>query len=116
MIITIKHFQVEAIIGILEHERTAKQRIIVDSKIWYDSNHVSLIHGFLDYVSVLQHIQILLCEKHYTVLECALQDIAYQSFLSFPSITKITLKIQKPDIYKNCLIGVKQTFKRDEIL
>ena len=53
--------------------------------------------------------------KHYGLLEEALKDIAVTCFNFFHGIISITLSIEKPDILKNCRVGVKAKFTRSSL-
>jgi len=81
--IYIKDFKIDVIIGILDKERKNKQKIIVNAEIEYD-----LDEHFLDYVQALEVIKNLLEYKKYEIIS-------------------IKLKIDKPEVFKNTLLGVE---------
>ncbi|WP_181882321.1 dihydroneopterin aldolase [Helicobacter didelphidarum] len=141
MIIEIKNLSLQAIIGILPHERKQEQNIIVDSKIWYNctltrekdryTNNRSIqdntISGtempqyhnvsqqdFLDYTIVINHIKNMLIQNKYGLIEVALHEILHKSFVQFDKIYKMTLRITKPDIYQDCVVSVTQSRNRKQ--
>ncbi len=100
--IYIKDLKIDVIIGILDKERKNKQKIIVNAEIEYD-----LDEHFLDYVQAVEAIKNLLEYKKYDTLENAISGISKALKLDFPEIISIKLKIDKPEIFKNTLIGVE---------
>ncbi len=100
--ILIKELSLEVIIGILEQERKNRQKIILNASIEYDMDE-----HFLDYTQVVEAIINLLEYKMYGTLEDALEGITKALKLDFPEIKSIKMDISKPNIYKNCQIGVE---------
>ncbi len=100
--VIIKDLTLDIIIGVLEHERKNRQKIILNAVIEYDkSKH------FLDYTHVVEAIVNLLEYKMYDTLENALSGICKALKLDFPEIRTVKMSISKPEIYKNCLVGVE---------
>ena len=100
--INIKDLTLEVIIGVLEEERKNRQKIILNASIDYDmDNH------FLDYTHVVEAITNLLEYKMYDTLENALSGICKALKVDFPEIKSIKMSISKPEVYKNCLVGVE---------
>ena len=100
--IYIKDLTLEVIIGVLEEERKNRQKIILNATIDYDMDE-----HFLDYTHVVEAIVNLLEYKMYDTLENALSGICKALKIDFPEIKSIKMSIAKPDIYKNCIIGVE---------
>ena len=100
--INIKDLTLEVIIGVLEHERKGRQRVIINATIEYDMKE-----HFLDYTQVVEVVANLLEYKMYDTLENALEGICRALKLDFPEIKGIKMGIAKPEIYKNCLIEVE---------
>ena len=100
--INIKDLTLEVIIGVLESERKNRQKIILNATIEYDMDE-----HFLDYTQVVGAIVNLLEYKMYDTLENALNGICKALKVDFPEIKSIKMSISKPEIYKNCLVGVE---------
>ncbi len=100
--VLIENLTLEVIIGILDHERKKAQKVIVDAKIEYDKNEF-----FLDYVQVVEAIENLLKYKKYETIENAVENICKALKLDFPEIVSIKLRIYKPEVFKNALVGVE---------
>ena len=92
--ILIQNLCVEAIIGIFPQERESPQKVLVNANISYEKQN-----AYLDYVALASHIAKCLKERKYDLLENALDDIISSLKDSYPSITKINLTLQKPDIF-----------------
>ena len=107
--ILIQNLCVEAVIGILPRERENPQTVLVNANISYDKDRQN---GYLDYVALAQHIAKCLKKRKYDLLENALDDIIASLKDSYPSISKIDLSLQKPDIFaKNAYADFSQTAK-----
>lgn len=100
--VNIKDLTLEVIIGVLESERKNRQKIILNATIEYD-----LDEHFLDYTQAVEAIINLLEYKMYDTLENALSGICKALKLDFPEIRTIKMGISKPQVYKNCLVGVE---------
>jgi dihydroneopterin aldolase len=100
--VNIKDLTLEVIIGVLENERKNRQKIVLNAVIEYD-----LDEHFLDYTQAVEAIVNLLEYKMYDTLENALTNICKALKLDFPEIKTIKMSIAKPQIYKNCLVGVE---------
>ncbi|WP_331775302.1 dihydroneopterin aldolase [Sulfurospirillum sp. 1612] len=101
MTIFIKNFEFDAILGLLDTERHTKQRIIVDAKIHYQYSN----SNFIDYSQVTKIIQETIMRRKFLLIEEALEEIITILSNEFPKIEKIKLKISKPDIISNCVVG-----------
>ncbi len=108
--IYIRDLKLNVVIGILENERKSKQKIIVNCQIEYDLNE-----HFLDYVQSVEAITNLLEYKKYKTLESALSGICKALKSDFPEIVSIKLKIDKPEVFKNTLVGVEVVKKYSDI-
>jgi len=109
MKIFIKKLTCEAILGIAELERTQTQRIMIDVKINYNFNSKL----FIDYAEVAKSVQNMMQKEKFLLIEDALEHITDALKHKFPAIKQIKLKISKPDILKNCIVGakIKKNFK-----
>ncbi|MGX3044864.1 dihydroneopterin aldolase [Helicobacter sp. T3_23-1056] len=105
--ILIQNLCVEAIIGIFSRERKSPQKVLVNANIRYEKQS-----AYLDYVALASHIAKCLKKRKYDLLENALDDIIASLKDSYPSITKIDLALQKPDIFaKNIYADSSQNAK-----
>jgi dihydroneopterin aldolase len=100
----IEDLKVSAIIGILDFERENEQNIIINVQIEYlkDGDH------FVNYKYVAETIESNLKKRKYGLIEDALKDIMIRIKEDYPTISSIRMKISKPDIIKNCLVGVER--------
>ncbi|OQX58017.1 MAG: hypothetical protein B5M52_06170 [Helicobacteraceae bacterium 4484_230] len=103
MIITIDELTFECIIGILDAERTTKQKVIVKAEIDYDYED-----GFIDYALVTEHIKNSMKEHKFKLIEEAILSLQTSLKTSFASINSLNLTIYKPDILPDCRIGITQ--------
>jgi dihydroneopterin aldolase len=103
MTIHIQSLQIETIIGILKHERTQKQKIILDCTIDYEK-------GFIDYAKVVEFFQKTIQEKEFGLIEDALDFLGKNLFINYPNIKNMEIKIVKPEILKGCKVGVSKKF------
>ncbi len=102
MTIHIEALTTDAIIGILDFERSSKQKVIIETKINYNYTE----NQFIDYAMVIKDIEKSLYEKEYGLLENALSDISRVLFENYSQIESLYLKISKPDIIKNATISL----------
>ena len=101
--IYIEDLQVDAVIGILEKERSDPQRLIVNVVIEYirESDY------FINYAHVAELIEERLQMRKYGLLEDAIKDIMLHLKEDYLPIKSIKMKISKPDILENCIVGVE---------
>ena len=111
MTIHIEGLMLDTIIGILDFERTSKQKVVVETKI----NYFYAKEQFIDYSIVINLIETLLKDREYKLIEDALDDIGERLLESFPQIVSLFLKISKPDIIRNASVGVSKEWKYDKI-
>jgi len=104
MTILIENLELDVIIGILDFERNSKQKVIVETKINY--NYAN--NYFIDYTEVVSLIENLLEGRKYYLLEEAILDIGENILSKYPQIVSLYLKISKPDIVKNGVVGVSK--------
>jgi len=100
MTIRIEALEFEAVLGILEKERTTPQRILVDAVITYTYTPES----FLDYAQVARSIESLVKERKFRLVEEALETLFSSLKENFPSIETMKLTVCKPDILPNCRV------------
>lgn len=102
MHVKIQNLTFNTIIGILPHERTQEQSVIVDCS--FDYTYAN--GNFIDYSKVAQNIKELMKEKQFELLEDAvlyIKDYLKQSY----KIKKLKLRIAKPTILEDCIVSVE---------
>ncbi len=111
MQIFIKNLTFETIIGILELERKIPQKISVDIKIRYTYEK----EVFINYAQVADFVISAIKKGEFFLLEEALEFTIQKLKMKFPQIETIKMKISKPNILKNCIVGakIKKNFKKN---
>ena len=106
MTIHIEALTFDVIIGLLDFERDKPQRVIIDLQASYEysDNH------FIDYADIVLLIQKKLKEERYALLENALLGVKELLVATYPNIKKLYLKISKPDILKECSVGLSNNW------
>ncbi len=102
MRIHIDALEISCIIGLLDFEREAEQKILLHIEIDYAYRG----GGFLDYSKIVGNIEQHLKEKRYLLLEEALLGIKTLLFVRFPVIEMLSIKLSKPDILPQCSVGL----------
>jgi dihydroneopterin aldolase len=97
----------EAIMGLLEKERTTPQKICVNAKITYDYSEKK----FIDYAVLSELIRESIKKEKFYTIEETLEYLCKKLQKEFKNIEKINLKISKPDILENRVVGVKKKLK-----
>lgn len=105
MQILIKDLTFETIVGILEEERHTPQKVILHVKLDYAYE----AENFIDYAKVSAFLEAEMNQMSYFLLEDALNDLSQKLKVSYPQIHKIKLKIFKPNILPNAMVGVSRT-------
>jgi dihydroneopterin aldolase len=101
--IHIEDLKVEAIIGILPSERKSSQLIIANCEIVYEKRQ----DEFVNYAEVVSIIESMLIEQKYGLIEDALEELTATLYKKFNQIKSIKLKLAKPKILDNCIVGVE---------
>jgi dihydroneopterin aldolase len=99
----IEKFEFETIIGVLESERIACQKVEVWAKVEIKYNKNFLI----DYTTICDVIKDSLQSKKFFILEDALLYISKKIANISPQICRVYLKILKPSILKNRVVGAE---------
>lgn len=99
--IIIEDLEFETVIGILPVERIAPQKVVVDLKIHYryDKN-------FINYAEVIEVITDFLQKEKFELIETALDRSMTILKEHYQEIDELYIKLQKPDIIKNAVVGV----------
>ena len=102
MRIELHNLRVEAIIGILPEERTTPQSVLVDLEAEYPYDG----ENYLDYAALANLIRRTLIEENFGLLEDALAELKKRIIEQAPQITRLALRLIKPEILDDCLVSV----------
>ena len=102
MTVTVTNLNFYAIIGLLEHERIAEQRVVVDCHIEYNYNE----GHYIDYAELVLLIENTVKVEQFELLEEALLHLEQIIQHQFPTIEVLDLHITKPDILHNATVSV----------
>ena len=111
--VLIKDFIVNVIIGIHEHEKINKQKIIfnividVNKNTLPDENNISSI---VDYEKITNKLENLTKYKNYNFLESLAED-SFKEIFEDKRINSIKIKIEKPDAITNAKSVGVEVFK-----
>jgi dihydroneopterin aldolase len=100
--IVIEELSFKAILGVLEKERNEEQLVVVDCKIEYEDKA-----NYVDYSKVCDVIENMIKTNKYVLIEDAVDDIEKKLKEMFPQMRELYLKVTKPEILKNALVGVE---------
>ncbi len=90
--IYIEDFEFQAIIGVFDSEREETQRVRVNAEVEYEYEG-----EYLHHVDVANLIKQNIVQKQYKIVEDALSAIIKELKEKYSNITKINIKITKPD-------------------
>ena len=114
--VLIKDFVICEIIGIHQHEKVNKQKIVfnitidVNKNVIPDENNLSSI---IDYEKITNKLEKLIKYKKYNFLESLAED-SFKEIFEDKRINSVTIKIEKPEAIKNTeSVGV-EVFKLRE--
>ncbi|MGO4891808.1 dihydroneopterin aldolase [Flavobacterium sp. W21_SRS_FM6] len=101
--IYIEGLEVFSLIGVYDWERVATQRLIVDITLFTDLSKAALsdnVGDTLNYADVANCVDKLAKSSEFELIEALAHAMLKAIFAQFP-VTKITLKLSKPDILDN---------------
>ena len=115
--VLIKDFIVNEIIGIHEHEKVKKQKIIFNLVIDVNQNTVpddSDLNSIIDYEKITNKLKNLTKNKNYNFLESLAED-SFKEIFEDKRINSVKIKIEKPDAIKNAdSVGVEVLKNRSD--
>ena len=109
----IKDFIIEEIIGIHEHEKIKKQKIIFNIILDVAQNSVpdeKDIKSIVDYEKITNKLKKLTRSKKYNFLESLAED-SFKEIFEDKRINSVTIKIEKPEAIKNAKSVGVEVFK-----
>jgi 7,8-dihydroneopterin aldolase/epimerase/oxygenase len=108
--VLIKDFLIEEIIGIHEHEKENKQKIIFNIVIDVNQNTLpdeSNLSSIVDYEKITNKLKNLAKNKNYNFLESLAED-SFKEIFEDRRINSVKIKIEKPDAISNAnSVGVE---------
>ena len=105
MTIYVEDLEFQAILGILDFERTTPQDIIVNLKI--DYNYTD---SFINYADVSSLIKSHMMDEKFLLIEDALSSINKKLKKEFQLIDTLYLKITKPSILPDARVSVSNFY------
>ncbi len=100
--IFIDNLTVNAFIGVYDNEKKVKQKIIIDTKLYF--SHIPLEHidldETIDYAEIARNIEMIIHKKHWLLLE-NLAEALLSYFFKNNQISHVFLRINKPDAIHN---------------
>jgi len=115
-IIFLRDLKVTTLIGIYEREKLVPQTIQIDLDIALPNSRACEtddINDALDYADVAQHIQTVLSEGHFSLLETLAEHIA-QIILKDFSAPWVKVSVAKLNAIRNCkMVGI--SIEREQI-
>ena len=108
-IIFLRELKVETLIGVYEWEKRVPQTLQLDLEIALPSSRASQsddINDALDYAQVAQHIQAVLSDGHFSLLETLAEHMA-QIILKDFNAPWVKVSVAKLQAIRNCkMVGV----------
>ena len=103
MNVSIEDLTFKTIIGILPFERVTKQKVIVTLHFQYKFKKDQ--KDFVDYSHVANMAKLIIKKEKFLLIEDAIIYLQRALKNEF-NISKLQIKISKPDILKDCLVSV----------
>lgn len=98
--------------GIYEHEKAAKQRVVINIELYVEKNQAnaqSSIDDVVSYEDIVVSVRELSLKKHYELLEEFTEEIS-RICLSDKRVKIATVSVDKPDIFEDCkAVGIRVT-------
>ena len=111
-LVYVRDLVLEMSAGIYDHEKAAKQRVVINIEMYIDKVHIddqSSIDDVVSYEDVVVSVRDLSVKKHYELLEEFAEEIC-GICLSDKRVKTATVSVEKPDIFGDCkAVGVKVT-------
>ncbi len=105
--IYIEDMQIYASVGVYDHEKKSKQKILINLEIYLNDNHKILndkLKNVTDYGVFRNIILNVLKNRHYNLIEKMTQDIC-KKILEINSVEKIKIKVTKLSAFKDCKVS-----------
>ena len=113
--IFIEKLKISAVIGTLEHERTAPQELWFDLELCCDGSKAAVsdnLYDAVDYSAVEAAVVKTVSESSFFLLEALTRSVG-ETILSFPQVISCTVHVTKPVASKyGALISYQAVFER----
>ena len=103
MKVSIDSLTFKTIIGILPFERITKQKVVLNIQFTYKFSKGQ--KDFIDYSHVANMARLIMKKEKFRLIEDAIIYLERALSSEF-TISKLKIKISKPDILKNCSVSV----------
>lgn len=103
MKVSIENLTFKTIIGVLPFERENKQLIKID--IFFEYHYSENTKLYVDYSEVAKLVEKTMKKKKFELIEEAIVGLEKKLHQKF-QLLNLTIKITKPTILKNCIVGV----------
>lgn len=113
--IVIDNLMLALSVGILDHERTAPQNVVISMILKTDAHYIKTAtkDTIIDYGAICERLKALENHAHIDLLETLMIKILDIAF-SFPSVHDARIKITKPDIIAQAEnVGIETVVDRD---
>ncbi len=111
--VLIKNFTINEIIGIRDHEKINKQKIVFNIVIDINQNTIpneNNLSSIVDYEKITNKLRYLTKHKNYNFLESLAED-SFKEIFEDNRINSIKIKIEKPEAIKNATSVGVEVFK-----
>ena len=111
--VLIKDFIINEIIGIHEHEKINKQKIIFNIAIDVNQNTIpneNDLSSIVDYEKITNNLKNLTKHKNYNFLESLAED-SFKEIFKDKRINSVKIKIEKPEAIKSAMSVGVEVFK-----
>lgn len=108
-IVFVEQLRVEAILGILPHERITPQTVIIDLAVETDISVAATSHDIkdaLNYADLADRVKTLTVDGKYLLIETLISDIA-DVCLDSPLAAGVTVNVRKPDAIADAVVGLR---------
>ena len=112
--IMIEGLMVEMSIGVMEEEKQAKQRVLLDVVLGVSPKETygDDISNTVSYADIIEEVQNLVGSRHFNLVETLAEDIVKICF-SYSSVMRADVCVKKPDIIDGVeAVGFKLTQQR----
>jgi len=95
----IENFEIETIIGIYDHERVNRQKVVLDIELYCDIKPASEsgdIDKALNYKTLTDKLKLMVEESQFLLIETLAESVA-DFILDNHKVTCVRLKLHKPD-------------------
>jgi len=107
--IYLKDLTFHAIIGILEFERITPQKIVINLSLEYEYQK----NRYINYALIAQELEDIMQKSKFELIEDALLTLKEHLLNKYPTISKLSLEIAKPDILDNATVSVAISWEKE---